>query len=87
LFPNLSQRLTDLQLGGILHVRVKQNEILVFGFGLSESVRIALSQPTNGDGEFRLGLIFAGSIRVDQCVKSQPCGIIVAVLNPVDPTV
>ena len=42
LLPNLSQGLTDLQLGGFLHVRIKQNEIPVFRFSLSEGVRIAV---------------------------------------------
>jgi hypothetical protein len=50
LFPNLSQGLTDLQFGGFLHVRVQQNEILIFRFSPSESVLVALAEPTDGDG-------------------------------------
>src|ERR1019366_7921489 len=44
-----------LGLGGFLHVGIEQLEVLVFGFGLRQTMRAAFAEPTVGDGQLGLG--------------------------------
>ncbi len=50
-----------LRFGGFFHVGVEQDEVLVLGFGLRQTVRAAFAEPAVGDRQLRLGKKFAVS--------------------------
>ena len=73
-----------LRLGGFLHLRIEQFEVLVFGFGLRQTVRSAFTEPTVGDGQLGLGQELAAVVGVDQRLQGQPRDLVAAVLDIVD---
>ena len=73
-----------LRFGGLLHRRIEQDEILVFGFGLRQAVRAAFAIPAIGDGQLGLGQELALIVGVDQRVQRDAGDFVAAVLDVVD---
>jgi hypothetical protein len=73
-----------LGLRGFLHVRIEQLEVLVFGFGLRQTMRAAFAEPTVGNGQLGFGQILAAVVGVDERLQGQPRDLIAAMLYIVD---
>ena len=58
-----------LRLGGFFHGWVKQDEVLVLGFRLRQTVGAALAIPAIGNGQLGLGEKFAGVVGIDQRIQ------------------
>ena len=73
-----------LGLGRLFHVRIEQDEVFVLDLGLGQAMRIAFLEPAVGDQKFCLRQIFARVVGIDQRLKRDAGGQIIAVLDIVD---
>ena len=72
---------TVLRLGGLFHTWIKEDEVLVFGFGLRHSIAAAFPEPTVGNRQLRLCQEFARLIRVHQSLQRDAGNFIAAVFD------
>src|ERR1019366_7440177 len=73
-----------LGFGGLFHGGIEQDEVLILGFGLRQSVTAAFAEPGVGDGQLGLGQIFAGVVGVDEVLQQQARDLETGVLDIVD---
>src|ERR1035441_7899841 len=73
-----------LGFGGLFHGGIEQDEVLILGFGLRQSVTAAFAEPGVGDGQLGLGQIFAGVVGVDEVLQQQARDFETGVLDIVD---
>ncbi len=73
-----------LRFGGLFHGGIEQDEVLVLGFGLSQTGGAAFPIPTVGDGELGLGQELALIVGIDQRVERDARDFVAAVFDVVD---
>src|SRR5947209_20399982 len=70
-----------LRFGSLFEGRVEKDEVLIFRFGLRQSVRAAFPVPAIRNGELCLGKILALIVGVDQSVQGDSRDLVTAVLD------